>query len=161
MSDIKNEDQRYLSRAIALSREHMHNGAGGPFGAVVVRDGRVLGEGWNQVTSTNDPTAHAEVVAIRRACEAVSDFALQGAVLYTSCEPCPMCLASAYWARVARIVYANTRDDAAEIGFDDSLIYEEIPKPISERIIPMDHVPSLEAKAVFDAWAEKPDKMAY
>lgn len=161
MSIIKNEDQRYLSRAIALSREHMHNGAGGPFGAVVVRDGCVLGEGWNQVTSTNDPTAHAEVVAIRRACEAVSDFALQGAVLYTSCEPCPMCLASAYWARVSRIVYANTRDEAAEIGFDDSLIYEEIPKPVSERIIPMDHVPSLEAKAVFDAWAEKPDKVAY
>ncbi|MGO4572777.1 nucleoside deaminase [Microvirga sp. 2TAF3] len=161
MSDIKTEDQRYLSRAIALSREHMSDGAGGPFGAVIVRDGKVLAEGWNRVTSANDPTAHAEVTAIRRACEAVSDFALHGATLYTSCEPCPMCLASAYWARISRIVYANTREDAARIGFDDSLIYEEIPKPASERIIPMDHVPSLEAKAVFDAWAEKPDKVSY
>lgn len=161
MTDIKTQDQRYLSRAIALSREHMDKGAGGPFGAVIVRDGQVLAEGWNQVTSSNDPTAHAEVVAIRRACEAVGDFSLEGATIYTSCEPCPMCLASAYWARVSRIVYANTRFDAAEIGFDDSLIYDEIPKPPPERIIPMDHVPSLEAKAVFDSWAEKPDKVGY
>ncbi|MBZ6076444.1 nucleoside deaminase [Microvirga puerhi] len=161
MTHTTPEDQQYLSRAVALSREHMDNEAGGPFGAVIVRDGRIIGEGWNQVTSTNDPTAHAEVVAIRRACEAVGDFSLQGATIYTSCEPCPMCLASAYWARVSRIVYANTREDAAEIGFDDSLIYDEIPKPVSERIIPMDHVPSLEAKAVFDAWMQKPDKIAY
>lgn len=161
MTDITSDDQLYLSRAVALSRDHMNDGAGGPFGAVIVRDGHVLGEGWNQVTSSNDPTAHAEVVAIRRACEAVGDFALQGATLYTSCEPCPMCLASAYWARISRIVYANTREDAAEIGFDDSLIYDEIPKPVSERIIPMDHVPSLEARAVFDAWVENPNKIAY
>ncbi|MCB8820020.1 nucleoside deaminase [Microvirga rosea] len=161
MTDITSDDQLYLSRAVALSRDHMNEGAGGPFGAVIVRDGQVLGEGWNQVTSANDPTAHAEVVAIRRACEAVGDFALQGATLYTSCEPCPMCLASAYWARISRIVYANTREDAAEIGFDDSLIYDEIPKPVSERIIPMDHVPSLEARAVFDAWVENPNKTAY
>ena len=161
MSDMKTEDQRHLKRAIDLSREHMDDGAGGPFGAVIVRDGKVLAEGWNRVTSTNDPTAHAEVTAIRRACEAVGDFALHGATLYTSCEPCPMCLASAYWARVSRIVYANTRKDAAEIGFDDSLIYEEIPKDPSERLIPMDHLPSLEAKAVFDAWADKPDKVRY
>ena len=161
MSDTKSEDQRHLKRAIDLSREHIDEGAGGPFGAVVVRDGRVLAEGWNQVTSAKDPTAHAEVTAIRRACQAVGDFALEGATLYTSCEPCPMCLASAYWARVSRIVYANTRQDAAGIGFDDSLIYDEIPKPVSERLIPMDHLPSLEAKAVFDAWADKPDKVAY
>ena len=161
MSDMKTEDQRHLKRAIDLSREHMDDVAGGPFGAVIVRDGKVLAEGWNQVTSAKDPTAHAEVTAIRRACQAVGDFALEGATLYTSCEPCPMCLASAYWARVSRIVYANTRQDAAGIGFDDSLIYDEIPKPVSERLIPMDHLPSLEAKAVFDAWADKPDKIRY
>ncbi|NBJ11538.1 nucleoside deaminase [Microvirga arsenatis] len=161
MSTSKPEDQRYLARAVALSREHMEGGEGGPFGAVIVRDGTILAEGWNQVTSAKDPTAHAEVTAIRRACQAVGDFSLEGATLYTSCEPCPMCLASAYWARVSRIVYANTRQDAAEIGFDDSLIYDEISKPISERLIPMDHLPSLEAKAVFDAWADKDDKIAY
>jgi guanine deaminase len=161
MSTIKTDDQRYLSRAIELSREHMDKGAGGPFGAVIVRDGMVLSEGGNQVTSTNDPTAHAEVTAIRRACREVGDFSLEGATLYTSCEPCPMCLASAYWARVSRIVYANTRQDAAGIGFDDSLIYDEIPKPAAERLIPMDHLPSLEARSVFDAWADKADKVAY
>ncbi len=161
MSTLSPDDHAYLARAVALSREHMEQGEGGPFGAVIVRDGTVLAEGWNRVTSTNDPTAHAEVTAIRRACQAVDGFSLEGATLYTSCEPCPMCLASAYWARVGRIVYANTRQDAAEIGFDDSLIYDEIPKPISERIIPMDHQPSLEAKAVFDAWAVKPDKVGY
>ncbi len=161
MNTTKNDDQRYLARAIELSREHMDEGAGGPFGAVIVRDGKILAEGWNQVTSANDPTAHAEVTAIRRACEAVGDFALEGATLYTSCEPCPMCLASAYWARVSRIVFANTRQDAADIGFDDSLIYDEIPKPIGERILPMDHLPSLEARAVFDAWADKDDKISY
>jgi tRNA(Arg) A34 adenosine deaminase TadA len=155
------EDQRHLARAVRLSREHMDEGAGGPFGAVIVREGKVLAEGWNQVTSANDPTAHAEVTAIRRACAAVGAFSLEGATLYTSCEPCPMCLASAYWARVSRIVFANTRQDAAEIGFDDSLIYDEIPKPIPERLIPMDHLPSLEARAVFDAWADKPGKIGY
>ena len=101
---------------------------GGPFGAVIVRGGKVLAEGWNEVTSSNDPTAHAEVTAIRRACQAVGDFSLEGATLYTSCEPCPMCLASAYWARISRIVYSNTRDDAAAIGFDDAFIYDEMPK---------------------------------
>ena len=161
MSDMKTEDQRHLKRAIDLSREHMEDGAGGPFGAVIVRDGTVLAEGWNQVTSANDPTAHAEVTAIRRACQAVGDFALEGATLYTSCEPCPMCLAAAYWARVARIVFANTREDAAAIGFDDRLLYDEIPKHPSERLIPMDHLPSLEARAVFDAWADKTDKVGY
>jgi tRNA(Arg) A34 adenosine deaminase TadA len=161
MSTTKTEDQRHLARAVDLSRQHMEAGVGGPFGAVIVRDGKVLAEGWNQVTSANDPTAHAEVTAIRRACQEIGHFSLEGATLYTSCEPCPMCLASAYWARVSRIVYANTRQDAAQIGFDDSLIYDEIPKPIPERILPMDHLPSLEAKAVFDAWADKADKVSY
>src|ERR671921_2632876 len=152
MSETKNQDQRYLARAIDLSRQHMDNGAGGPFGAVIVRDGEVLAEGWNQVTSANDPTAHAEVTAIRRACEAIGDFSLQGATLYTSCEPCPMCLASAYWARVSRIVFANTREEAAAIGFDDQLLYDEIPKPIVERMIPTIHVPDADAQAVFQTW---------
>jgi guanine deaminase len=154
-------DQAFLARAIALSREHMEAGEGGPFGAVIVRHGRVLAEGWNQVTSTNDPTAHAEVVAIRRACRAADTFALEGAVLYASCEPCPMCLASAYWARISRIVYANTRDQAAAIGFDDAFIYDEMPKPPSRRILPMQHAPSEEAEAVFRDWMNKPDRIAY
>ena len=161
MSDMKTEDQRHLKRAIDLSREHMDDGAGGPFGAVIVRDGKVLAEGWNQVTSAKDPTAHAEVTAIRRACQAVGDFALEGATLYTSCEPCPMCLASAYWARVSRIVYANTRQDAAGIGFDDSLIYDEIPKPVPERLIPTLHAPSPEARAIFAEWLRKADRVEY
>jgi tRNA(Arg) A34 adenosine deaminase TadA len=161
MNDLTPDDHTHLARAVALSREHMQAGAGGPFGAVIVRDGRVLAEGWNQVTSTNDPTAHAEVTAIRRACAAVSDFALKGATLYTSCEPCPMCLASAYWARIARIVFANTRQDAAAIGFDDQLLYDEIPKPVTERLVPTLHVPTDEARAVFADWMRKADKIAY
>jgi tRNA(Arg) A34 adenosine deaminase TadA len=128
---------------------------------VIVRDGTVLAEGWNRVTSSNDPTAHAEVTAIRRACEALGTFSLPGATLYTSCEPCPMCLAAAYWARVSRIVFANTRQDAAAIGFDDQLLYDEIPKPVAARIVPTLHAPTAEARAVFEAWRTKPDKIAY
>jgi guanine deaminase len=158
---ITPEDRRHLAQAVELSRRHMENGAGGPFGALIVRDGEVLAEGWNQVTSTNDPTAHAEVTAIRRACQAVGSFALDGATLYTSCEPCPMCLASAYWARIARIVFANTRADAAAIGFDDQMLYDEIPKPLTERSIPTHHAPSDDAKAVFEAWMNKADKIGY
>ncbi len=161
MTALSPDDQAHLARAVALSREHMERGEGGPFGAVIVRDGEVLAEGWNRVTSTNDPTAHAEVTAIRRACRSVGDFALPGATLYTSCEPCPMCLASAYWARLARIVFANTREDAAAIGFDDRLIYDEIPKPVTERMIPTLHVPTEDARAVFAEWMGKADKIAY
>lgn len=161
MSDITPEHRRHLAHAIELSRQHMENGAGGPFGAVIVRDSKVLAEGWNQVTSSNDPTAHAEVTAIRRACQAVGFFALPGATLYTSCEPCPMCLAAAYWARIGCIVFANTRADAAAIGFDDQLIYDEIPKPLAERSVPMLHAPSPDAEAVFNAWIKKADKIAY
>jgi guanine deaminase len=148
------DDHIHLARAVALSREHMHAGAGGPFGSVI-------GEGGNQVTSTNDPTAHAEMVAIRRACQAVGSFSLAGATLYASCEPCPMCLASAYWARISRIVYANTRDQAAAIGFDDAFIYDEMPKPPAQRVIPMQHAPCEEAQAVFRDWMNNPDRIAY
>jgi tRNA(Arg) A34 adenosine deaminase TadA len=161
MTELSPDDRRHLAQAVALSRQHMEGGEGGPFGAVIVRDGAVLAEGWNQVTSAKDPTAHAEVVAIRRACAAVGDFSLEGATLYTSCEPCPMCLASAYWARVSRIVYANTRDDAAAIGFDDKLIYDEIPKAPHDRIVPMAHAPSPEAAEVFADWLRKADRVAY
>ena len=161
MTTLSADDHAHLARAVALSREHMEGGEGGPFGAVIVRDGRVLAEGWNRVTSSNDPTAHAEVTAIRRACEDLGTFSLPGATLYTSCEPCPMCLAAAYWARVSRIVFANTRQDAAAIGFDDQLLYDEIPKPVAARIVPTIHAPTAEARAVFEAWRTKPDKIAY
>lgn len=154
-------DAVFLRRAIALSRERMTAGAGGPFGAVVALDGRVIGEGWNEVTSTNDPTAHAEVQAIRAACRALGRFSLAGAVLYTSCESCPMCLSAAYWARVDRIVYANGREDAAAIGFDDAHIYREVALPIERRAVPMQRLLAAEAKAVFDAWMAKPDRIAY
>lgn len=158
---MQDPNPEFMREAIRLSIEKMQAGHGGPFGAVIVKDGQIIARGFNQVTSTHDPTCHAEVDAIRKACALLGTFQLDGCDLYTSCEPCPMCLASAYWARMSRIVYANTRQDAAEIGFDDSLIYDEIPKPVSERLIPMDHQPSLEAKAVFDAWADKDDKIAY
>mgnify|MGYP002654182955 FL=1 len=150
-----------MRHAIALSRRGMEGGAGGPFGAVVVKDGQVVAEGWNQVTSTNDPTAHAEVVAIRRACTALGRFDLRGAVLYTSCEPCPMCLAAAYWARVDAVVFGNTREEAAAIGFDDQWLYDEVPKPIEARSLPMRRLLGAEALEAFAAWAEKPDKIAY
>ena len=160
-ADRTAEDLRHLARAAELSRERMDANLGGPFGAVIVRDGKVLAEGWNEVTSSNDPTAHAEVVAIRRACAALGNFSLAGATLYSSCEPCPMCLASAYWARISRIVYANTRDDAAAIGFDDAFIYDEIPKAPHERALAMEHVRSAEAAEAFAAWMRKADKITY
>lgn len=150
-----------MKRAIELSRVHMHAGHGGPFGAVIVKDGRIIGEGWNCVTSTNDPTAHAEVVAIRNACKNIADFELQGAELYTSCEPCPMCLSAAYWARLAKIYYGNTREDAARHQFDDDFIYKEIPLPLERRTLPMVQFLSPEAYQVFKEWDSKNDKIPY
>jgi tRNA(Arg) A34 adenosine deaminase TadA len=155
-----NEDD-LMRRAIALSRQGMEGGAGGPFGAVVALDGQVIAEGWNQVTSTNDPTAHAEIVALRRACAALGRFELRGAVLYTSCEPCPMCLAAAYWARVDAVVFGNAREDAAAIGFDDQVIYDEVAKPLEARSLPMRRLLQAEALEVFRQWATKPDKVPY
>jgi tRNA(Arg) A34 adenosine deaminase TadA len=154
-------DAAFMRQAIALSRRGMEAGAGGPFGAVVVLDGRVVAEGWNQVTSTNDPTAHAEVVAIRRACAALGRFDLRGATLYTSCEPCPMCLSAAYWARLEGVVYGNARDEAAAIGFDDEWLYREVAQPIAARSLPMRRLLAAEALEVFQAWAAKPDKVPY
>lgn len=150
-----------MARAIALSAEKMRAGFGGPFGAIVARAGEVLSEGFNQVTSGNDPTAHAEVVAIRGACRKLNSFTLQGCEIYTSCEPCPMCLGAIYWARLDRVYYANTRADAAAIGFDDDHIYRELDKPIDGRAIPFIRLDSEAARRIFREWLEKPDKIAY
>lgn len=139
----------------------MEKGAGGPFGAVVVKNGRIVGRGWNQVTSTNDPTAHAEVTAIREACKKMKNFDLTEAVIYTSCEPCPMCLGAIYWARIEAIYYANTRKDAAGIEFDDDFLYKEISKPIHRRLVPMTQLLRDEAFEVFESWLEKPDRIEY
>ena len=153
--------QEFMRRAIAISAEKMREGLGGPFGAVVVKKGRIVAEGFNQVTSTGDPTAHAEVVAIRAACVALGSFSLEGCELYTSCEPCPMCLGAIYWARLDRVYYANDRADAAAIGFDDDHLYREFAKPMNGRQLPFIHVPLKEARAVFQEWVDKPDKAPY
>jgi tRNA(Arg) A34 adenosine deaminase TadA len=154
-------DREFMRHAVRLSAERMREGAGGPFGAIIVKDGKVIAEGWNKVTSANDPTAHAEVTAIRAACAALGAFSLEGCDIYASCEPCPMCLAAIYWARIDRIFFANTREEAAAIGFDDALIYDEIPKPIEARVIPTKRLSLPEAKAVFAEWQAKPDKVQY
>ncbi len=159
---MSNSDhQQFMAKATALSRHHMEAGNGGPFGALIVKDGKIIAEGWNQVTSSNDPTAHAEVVAIRRACEALGDFSLRGATIYSSCEPCPMCLASIYWARLDALYFANTRDQAAVIGFDDEFLYREVALPVNNRSIPTHHLPLPEAESVFEDWLKKADKIAY
>lgn len=150
-----------MRRAIALSRLGMERGAGGPFGAVVVRDGVVVGEGYNQVTSTNDPTAHAEVVAIRDACRRLGTFNLSGASIYASCEPCPMCLAAILWARIDRLWYAGANEDASAVGFDDSAFHREIRLPVDERSLKPRRLLADEAKAVLAEWARKPDKVPY
>jgi tRNA(Arg) A34 adenosine deaminase TadA len=150
-----------MRHAVALSAEKMRAGLGGPFGAVIVRRGEIIAEGFNQVTSSNDPTAHAEVVAIRRACAVLNAFSLEGCAIYTSCEPCPMCLAAIYWARIDAIYFANTRADAADIGFDDDFLYREIPRPIGERSIPTRQLALEEARDIFEEWRAMPDKVNY
>ncbi len=156
------DDQKYIQQAIELARSGMTANEGGPFGAVIVNQaGVVIGKGNNQVTSTNDPTAHAEVVAIRDACQHIANFQLEGCTIYTSCEPCPMCLGAIYWARAARIVYACSREDAADVGFDDDHIYKEIPLPVAEREIPTVQMARDIAVVVFEEWQTKMDKLAY
>jgi guanine deaminase len=155
------DEDAFMRRAIALSREKMSAGAGGPFGAVIVAQGRIVAEGWNQVTSLNDPTAHAEIMAIRAAGAALGRFSLAGCDIYASCEPCPMCLAAIHWARLDHIYYANDRDDAARIGFDDAAIYREIALPLRARAIPMIRLLGAEGRAVFEEWERKPDKRRY
>ena len=147
-----------MRRAIELSRD---NRGGGPFGALVVVRGRIVGEGRNQVVPSRDPTAHAEINAIRAACQEVGSHSLEGAVLYTSCEPCPMCLAAAFWARVGRIVWANSRADATAIGFDDEAIYREVSLSPGERAIPSSRLLAAEALAVLREWAARPDRTMY
>jgi guanine deaminase len=151
----------HMARAIQLSLENIESGRGGPFAAVVVKDGKIVAEGTNCVTSTNDPTAHAEVVAIREACKKLKNFELKGCEIYTTCEPCPMCLGAIYWARPARVYFANTAADAAHAGFDDSLIYEEIPRPHAQRKIPLIPMMREEALEAFRVWKSKADKTEY
>ena len=150
-----------MREAIRLSRIKMQRGQGGPFGAVVVRRGQIIARGWNRVTSVNDPTAHAEVMAIRAACRKLKTFQLADCELYTSCEPCPMCLAAIYWARLEKVYYANTRRDAAKIGFDDELIYREVARPVSRRRLLMKQLLRADAGKVFAAWKSLPDKVVY
>jgi tRNA(Arg) A34 adenosine deaminase TadA len=154
-------DNPFMARAIRLSIENVLSDRGGPFGAVVVKEGEIIAEGTNQVTSRNDPTAHAEVLAIRDACKKLGVFDLEGCEIYTSCEPCPMCLGAIYWARLSRVYFANAGADASKIGFDDSLIYRELAQPHSQRKIPMIQMMRDEALAAFRVWESKPNKIAY
>ncbi len=153
--------EQIMREAIARSRQNIDDNVGGPFAALVVREGEIIATGTNRVTSDNDPTAHAEMVAIRRACAKLERFHLHGCDLYTTCEPCPMCLGAIYWAHLDRIYYANTRDDAAQIGFDDALIYKELNAPLDNRQIPTVQLLAEEAISVFEAWEAKVDKIRY
>ncbi|MBI4483443.1 MAG: nucleoside deaminase [Acidobacteria bacterium] len=152
---------RHMARAIELSIENVSSGRGGPFAAVVVKDGQIIAEGTNQVTSLNDPTAHAEIVAIREACRALKNFQLTGCEIYTTCEPCPMCIGAIYWARPACVYFAATAADAAQYGFDDSFIPEELSRPLGDRKIPMTQIMREEALVAFPLWEQKPDKVKY
>jgi len=154
---MKNE---FMKRAIELSIESVNKG-GGPFGCVIVKDEKIVSEGSNKVTSTNDPTAHGEIVAIRGACKKINNFTLSGCELYSTCEPCPMCLSTIYWSRIDKIYYANTRKDAQKIDFDDSLIYSELQKNLDKRKIPMIQMMRNEALKAFELWDKKTDKVKY
>lgn len=158
---ISEEDRIFLTRAVENARKGMNGGQGGPFGAVIVKNGEIIAEGNNRVTSTNDPTAHAEVVAIRRACETLGAFQLEGCTLYSSCEPCPMCLGAIYWARPSRLVFACDKKDAAAIDFDDAFIYAEMGKSLKERAIPTEQMLREVGLQVFKEWQEKIDKIRY
>lgn len=155
------DDAAFLNRSIELARETMRKGRGGPFGAVIVRAGQIIGEGANCVLGNNDPTAHAEVQAIRDASARLRNFVLAGSVIYASSEPCPMCLAAIFWARIGRIVYANDRGVAAAVGFDDSTFYEQLALPEQERAVPVTHVKLGHAALLFEEWREKADKTPY
>ncbi len=158
---METNDRQFISAAIDLAREGMQSDLGGPFGAIIVKDQQIVGRGQNQVTSSHDPTAHAEVVAIRDACQKLSTFELHGCVIYTSCEPCPMCLGAIYWARIDRVVFAATRHDAAQANFDDEWLYREIPLPWKERKINYQQIEQAEATKLFDEWNVKSDKTRY
>lgn len=161
MNDSEQSQNRFMERAIELSVHNVLSGRGGPFGAVIVQNGAIISEGVNCVTEENDPTAHAEVNAIRGACAKLGIFRLPDCEIYTSCEPCPMCLGAIYWARLARIYFGNLASDASKIGFDDSFIYREMTQPATHRSIPMIPMMRDHALAAFRAWEEKPDKIIY
>ncbi len=158
---ITEKDKQFIKRAIELSEKGMDSQAGGPFGAVIVKNDEIIAEGFNQVTSSNDPTAHAEVVAIRRACEKLNTFQLDDCIIYTSCEPCPMCLGAIYWARPKAVYYACTKEDAAEIGFDDNFIYDELDKNIENRAIKFINLGREEGRKVFKKWEAKEGRIDY
>jgi len=158
---MTDRDRTFMTRAIELAKMGVEMNLGGPFGCVVVKDDIIIGEGNNRVTSTNDPTAHAEIVAIREACKSLDAFQLDGCTVYTSCEPCPMCLGAIYWARPERVFYACTREDAANIGFDDDFIYEELEKANDQREMVLMNLMRDEALELFNNWAAKPDKITY
>jgi tRNA(Arg) A34 adenosine deaminase TadA len=154
-------ENTFMQRAIALALENVQSGRGGPFAALVVRNGEIIAEATNRVISTNDPTAHAEMVALRESCKKLGTVQLAGCEIYASCEPCPMCLGAIYWSRLDRVYFAATAADAANAGFDDSFIYQEISKPHAQRKIPMIQLMREEARHPFRAWEQKPDKISY
>ncbi|MGE7775286.1 nucleoside deaminase [Chitinophaga sp. NPDC101104] len=161
MYPIGERERKFMAMAVELSARGMRNGDGGPFGSIVVRGDEVVGKGWNQVLTHNDPTAHAEVVSIRDACQRLGTFQLTDCEIFTSCEPCPMCFGAIYWARPQRVFFANTKEEAAAIEFDDSFIYHELELPFSEKKIPFIPMPEEAAKDVFREWARKSDKTGY
>ena len=158
---ISKKDREFIDRAIKLSEKGMNNNAGGPFGAVIVKDDKIIAEAYNEVTSSNDPTAHAEIVAIREACKNLNSFQLDGCIIYTSCEPCPMCLGAIYWARPSAVYYACTKEDAAEVGFDDDFIYKEIDSGMENRSIKFINLNREEGKEIFKKWADKEERTDY
>ena len=155
------DHKQYMQEAVTAALKGMQNNEGGPFGCVIVKDGKIIGKGNNKVTSTNDPTAHAEVTAIRDACKNLGSFQLEGCTIYTSCEPCPMCLGAIYWARPEKVYYGSTKTDAAHIGFDDDFIYEELKLPYADRSIPFEQLAPEVAITPFQEWAIKEDKTEY
>jgi len=155
------EKEKYMREAIRLSLENVSSGKGGPFGAVIVKDGKIIARGVNEVTTSNDPTAHAEVVAIRNACKSLGSFQLEDCEIYCSCEPCPMCLGAIYWARPSKIYYANTKKDAAHINFDDAFIYQEIELPVNNRKLPTIQILREEAQVAFNEWINSTKKTEY
>ena len=155
------DEKQYMAEAIALSEQNVKSGRGGPFGAVIVKDGKIIATGVNRVTTDNDPTAHGEIVAIRAACKALNSFILGGCEIYSSCEPCPMCMAAIYWARAEKVFFATTQEDAARAGFDDWIIYNELNLPIQERAVTTANIMRQEAQGAFGAWAMSTNKINY
>ena len=158
---MKAKAENYMKEALKLARSNIANGNGGPFGAVIVKDGKIIAKGANEVTSSNDPTAHAEIVAIRKACKVLGTFQLDGCEIYTSCEPCPMCMGAIYWARPKKVFFAGNRKDAEEAGFDDSHIYNELSLPIDSRKIPTEQIMAAEAQEIFEEWLNDDKKVKY